>query len=506
MPKTPRGRVVIGIDVGTTGVKAVAFGLSVNSRTVAVREYPLLRPAPEQEVQDPAVILRATTSALAECVSRVQGASVAGISLSAAMHGLMALDSDLHPITPLVTWADGRASAEALEFHRDGSAGDLQKSTGTPVHPMAPLTKLLWFSRNDRDTWAKARWWLGLKDFLLLKLTGTLATELSSASGTGLVDMNTKTWSQLAVHACGVRAEALPEILPTTSVLPLAADVAMKVGLAPGTPVVVGAADGPLSNLGAGALSPGVAGMSLGTSGAVRIVCDGPRTDRAGTLFSYPLIEPLWVVGAAISNGAEVVRWAGRALLPGGAAGSNLDDAALTLASSIPPGSEGLVMMPFLLAERSPLWNPDLFGALVGLRRHHSAAHLIRACLEGVCLQMKVLVDRVDSVYPLNSVRATGGAFRSPLWRQVMAAAVNRPFYVVGEAEGTALGAAMLGLVALGQVASLEQAVAVLSGPDGPASVHIEVSPALVEGFADIHERTRSILDALAGTLDEDRL
>ncbi len=501
--ETPTGRVVIGLDVGTTGVKAVAFGLDVSARAVAVREYPLLHPAPDQEIQDPAAIFGATTSALAECLSRVRNASVVGISLSAAMHGLMALDCGLHPITPLLTWADGRASAEALAFHRDGLAGDLQSSTGTPVHPMTPLSKLLWFSKNDPGTWAEARWWLSLKDFVLLGLTGTLATELSSASGTGLVDVSTKSWSQLALQACGVGEESLPDIVPTTFVAPLSADIAMKVGLPPGTPVVAGAADGPLSNVGTGAIFPGVAALSLGTSGAVRIVCDGPRTDRSGNTFCYPLVEPLWVVGAAISNGAEAVRWAGRTLLPEVAAGSDLDDVTLRRAASVPPGSDGLVMLPFLLPERAPLWSSNLFGAVIGLRHHHSSAHLIRACLEGVCLQMKVLVDRLDALHPLTSVRATGGAFRSPLWRQVMAAAVNRPFYVVGEAEGSALGAAALGLVALAQVTSLEEAIGVLSGQGGPEQTYVEASPAVVEVFAGIHERSQSMLEALTGTLSE---
>ncbi len=510
MPESPTGllagRAIIGLDVGTTGVKAVAFGLDTRSRAVAVREYPLMHPAPFQEVQDPAVILGATTSALAECVSRAREASVVGISLSAAMHGLMALDSDLHPITPLLTWADGRAGAEALEFHRDGRAGDLQSATGTPVHPMAPLSKLLWFSKNDPETWTRAKWWLSLKDFVLLGLTGVLATEVSSASGTGLVDINTKSWSQLALRACGVRAESLPDIVPTTFVLALAPEVALDVGLTPGTPVVAGAADGPLSNLGTGAISPGVAALSLGTSGAVRTVCSEPRTDRSGTMFCYPLVEPLWVVGGAISNGAEAVRWAGRTLLPAAAGSSNFDEVILGLAASVPPGCDGVAMMPFLLPERSPLWNSDLFAAVVGLRHDHSAAHLIRSCLEGVCLQMKDLVDRLDSVYPLTSVRATGGAFRSPLWRQVMAAAINRPFYVVGEAEGTALGAAILGLVALGEATSLDDASAILSGPDGPKKTYIEASPTLSESLSDIHDRTRQMLSALIFALGKDRV
>lgn len=490
-------QVIIGLDVGTTGVKAVAFGLDSPWRAVAIREYPLLRPAPAQEVQDPAVILSAVAAALADCVAAANGAEVLGVSLSAAMHALMALDAELRPITPLVTWADGRAGLESLELWHSGQAAELQESTGTPVHPMTPLTKLAWFARHDRDTWGRARWWVGLKDFLLLRLTGTLATELSSASGTGLLDVSTKAWSPLALGACGVDPDRLPKILPTTAVLPLAAKMAVRVGLPPGAPVAVGAADGPLANLGTGAISPGVAALSLGTSGAVRLAVDGPHPDRCGTLFCYSLAEPLWVVGAAISNGAEVLRWTGRTFIPGVPTPVDLDAAALDLAATVAPGSDGLVMLPFLLPERAPLWDPDLAGAYLGLRHDHTPAHLVRSGVEGVCLQMRLILDRLDKVYPVSAVRATGGAFRSPLWRDLMAAALDRPLHIVGEAEGTALGAAALGLLALQRASSLHDALSSLASPDDRNSAPVEASPALVAAFAHLRSRIPQLLGSL---------
>ena len=306
-------RVIIGLDVGTTGAKAVAFGIGSPWRAMAIREYPLVHPAPGQEVQDPAVIITAATAALAECVTSTGSAEVLGVSLSAAMHGLLALDADLRPLSPLLTWADGRAAEEAADLGGRPEALDLQETTGTPLHPMTPLAKLAWFRHHDPATWAVARWWVGLKDYLILWLTGTLATELSSASGTGLLDVSTRDWSPLALEACGVERGRLPHILATTAVLQLDPQVAATVGLAASTPVAVGAADGPLASLGTGAITPGVAGLSLGTSGAIRVVADGPRPDRHGRLFCYALTDALWVVGGAVSNGAEVLRWSGQA-------------------------------------------------------------------------------------------------------------------------------------------------------------------------------------------------
>jgi len=497
MTATTPGHVIIGLDVGTTGVKAVAFGLGSPWRAVVSREYPLLRPAPDQEVQDPAVVVAAVAAALADCVAATGDAEVLGISLSAAMHGLLALDADRRPITPLVTWADGRAGTEALELLHSGQAADLQQQTGTPVHPMTPLSKLMWFARHDPDTWAKARWWVGLKDFLILWLTGTLATELSSASGTGLLDVSTKTWSPLALGICDVDPRRLAEILPTTAVLPLGTAAATSAGLPVGTPVAVGAADGPLGNLGTGAIAPGVAGLSLGTSGAVRLTVDGPHPDRLGTLFCYALADPLWVVGAAVSNGAEVLRWAGRTLIPAAATPAGLDTAALDLAATVAPGSDGLVMLPFLLPERAPLWDPGLAGAYLGLRHDHTAAHLVRAGVEGVCLQMRLILDRLDNLHPISAVRATGGAFRSPLWRNLLAAALDRPLSIVAEAEGTALGAAALGMVALGYTPSLHDATSHLAPPDDREHAPVEPSPALTAAFMQLRSQLPLLLDSL---------
>ena len=491
-------QVVIGLDVGTTSVKAVTFGLGEPWLRVAIREYPLLQPAPDQQVQDPETILASTADALAECVEATGPAEVVAVSLSAGMHGLVAFGADRLPVTPLITWADARSRAEARELHRSGQAAALHARSGVPVHPMTPLTKLLWFRRHDPDTWRRARWWGGLKDLLVGWLTGALATELSSASGTGLLDMATRTWSTAALDLCGLSADDLTPIEPPTAVLALAPAAADRVGLPAGTPVVVGAADGPLGNLGTGALEHGVAGLSLGTSGAVRMAVDGPRADPDRRLFCFALTDAVWVVGGAISNGAAALRWAGSTVADGAqAAGDEGPDAAvLELAAKVPAGSDGLVMLPYLLAERAPLWDPDLPGAYLGLRREHTREHLLRAAVEGVCMQMRLILDELDAVEPVTSVRATGGAFRSGLWREVMAAMLGRPVVVVGGADGTARGAAALGLFALGRAPTLGEAAAQLAGPASPPS-GVDVDAALVATYDRLRASVADLIDRL---------
>ena len=472
---SPRREVVIGIDAGTTAVKVAAFEVGTGWSYLAVREYSLLQAEPGRQEQDPVTIAAAVLDALAETVKACEGRAVLGLSVSSAMHGLLALDAAHEPLTPLVTWADSRAADEARALHDSGQARDLYRLSGTPVHPMTPQSKLMWFAQHEPGVCARARWWTGLKDYLLLTLTGRIVTELSSASATGLLHTRHRRWSDSTADLSGISVDQLPPILPTTEVLPLADGPARHTGLPPGLPVVTGAGDGPLGNLGTGAMEPGVAGLSLGTSGAVRLLVGEPTGDATGRLFCYAVTEDTWALGGAISNGGATVRWAADVF------GCGSDERALALASQAPPGSDGLVMVPYLLAERSPLWDPGLPGAYLGLRRHHGPAHFVRAAVEGVCLQLSTVLTQLAAITPVRQVRATGGVFRSPLWRDTLAAVLPVPLVVTGDAGGSARGAAIVGLLGLGRAGSLPAAAGLLPDISGdPVAVHVPAQHAAI--------------------------
>jgi gluconokinase len=515
-------RYVVGVDVGTTAAKVVAFRLlgdaetdvtSASPAAVAVHEYPLVRPRSGWRVQDADVVVAATLTSRAGCVAQLDGGSVVAVSVSTAMHGLIALDAEARPLTPIVTWADARARDVARELRETPLAASLHARSGTPVHSMSPLTKLRWFAENEPELLARAASWVGLKDLVLHALTGRLVTELSSASGTGMLSIADRTWDAEAVALSGARLGQLPPVLPTTATLPLDADVARHVGLPAGTPVVLGAGDGPLGNLGTGAIRPGVAGLSLGTSGALRLVVDHPWADPSGRLFCYAVTEDRWVLGTPISNGGAVVRWAGsvfaaeRPDAPTEYAGPPVTDTdLLALAAGVEPGSEGLVMLPFLLAERGPLWDADLRGAYLGIRQHHTRAHFVRAAVEGVAFQLATILDGLDEVEPVTSIRATGGVFRSELWREVLSGALGRPLSVTGGAEGSALGAAALGLHAIGLEPTLEDSLRRLAPGlvgDGADSTDRVVAPeassaAYRDARASAGARLRDLADAAA--------
>ena len=475
---------LIGLDVGTTAVKVSAISTAgLGEIATTQQEYPLTSPQPGWQVQDPATVLAAVDAALRSCVGALGSSRPVGVSVGSAQHGLVGLDDRYEPVTPIITWADARATAEARGLREAGRAPELLRRTGTPVHPMSPLVKLMWLARHEPEMARSVRWWVGLKDLVLLHLTGSLVTELSSASATGLLNLEARDWDPAAVELAGISADQLPPVLPTTTGLELAGSTAAATGLTAGLPVVGGAADGPLGNLGTGAIEPGLAGLSLGTSGALRMAVDAPRVDPAGSLFCYALTDDLWVLGGAVSNGGIVMRWAGTTFAADLVDDGHADRELLALAAEAPPGSAGLLMLPYLLSERSPLWDPELTGAYFGIRHHHTRQHFLRAALEGVCLQVSSIVDALESVAPVREVRATGGPFRSPLWRTVMAAMLGRPLVIEGSAGGTALGAAALGWYALGGAPDLPSALSALRGSEADRTP-VPVKPEDLETYA----------------------
>jgi gluconokinase len=466
--------VVIGIDTGTTATKAIAAGPRGEVRAMTSVHYPLSVPGPGRAELDPAQLRDAAIEALVAVAgqSRAQGDRVLGVSLSAFLHALVPMDPAGRPLGPLITWADNRAAGQSEQIVASGRAKDLQARTGTPVHPMAPLAKLAWWGATDPAVLRDTPRWGGVKEIVLAGLADeSFLLDLSVASGTGMYDIHERRWDPEALGIAGVRADQLAEVVPTTRQLRLKREVAVAAGLPPELPLIIGAADGPLANLGVGATPIGVAAVSLGTSGALRTVVNGPTADKAGRLFCYALTEDRWVVGGAINNAGSVVRWAGQTFAGGfdrpAAEGEDADvrDAALLVeAAQVEPGSEGLLCLPYLLGERAPWWRGGMRGAYIGLRREHGRAHLVRAAVEGVCQQLALVRDTfADEGIAMTEVRATGGAVASDLWVGVLAAALDLPVAIADTPEGTALGACLLGRHALGELPDLDEAAALVA-------------------------------------------
>ncbi|MGK5673077.1 gluconokinase [Micromonospora sp. URMC 106] len=453
----PLRAVVIGVDIGTTSTKAVAY--DIDGRQLAHHSvgYPLDEPHPGYAEQDPHLIHAAVLESLRAVVAEL-GRPVAGLAFGTAMHSLIGLDADGNPLTRSLTWADSRASRQAERLRAIPSGLALHRRTGTPVHPMAPLSKLLWFAEQDPTLFGRVAYWVGIKDWIMLRLCDALVTDHSVASATGLMDIHQLSWDEEALGIAGITEEQLPELVPTTTVLDgLTAEAAAATGLPPDTKVVVGAGDGPLANLGLGAVAPGVMACSIGTSGAMRVMVERPGVDPLGGVFCYALTEQRWAVGGAINNGGIVLDWLGDALAP--ELGEHAEEELLALAAEAPVGSGGLIMLPYLLSERAPHWSALPRGAYVGLTHGHRRAHLVRAGLEGVCQQLALVLASVRAAgNEVREIRASGGFARSPLWRQMLADVLGMPVGFPAGREGSSFGAALLGMEALGLVASIDVA------------------------------------------------
>src|SRR5207302_6146858 len=249
-----------------------------------------------------------------------------------------------------------------------------------------------------------------IKEYVLAHLTGEFVVDRSIASATGLMDLVSLGWWPPALELAGVRADQLPPIVATTELLAFRPVVAADLGLE-GVPIVVGAGDGPLANLGVGAVRPGVAACSVGTSGAARVIVEHPGVDPLGRVFCYALTDDRWAVGGAVSNGGVVLEWARQALAPD--LGEHAETALLAVAAEAPPGSDGLLMLPYLLSERAPHRSPLARGAYVGLTRAHRRPHLVRAALEGVCQQLALVLEAVRAAgNDVVEIRGTGGFLR----------------------------------------------------------------------------------------------
>ncbi|GAB3267533.1 gluconokinase [Microbacterium lacusdiani] len=492
----PRGArdVVIGVDMGTTATKVVAYTPDGRRVATASNGYPLEEPHPGHAVQDPDLILGAVYAGVREVVAEVGAGRIAGLSYSSAMHSVMALDVELQPLTPVVTWADTRASVQAERLRASAGGLALHRRTGTPVHPMSPLTKLMWFREQEPRIRQSAAFWVGIKDYVLLRMTGALVVDHSLASASGLMDIHRLAWDKEALSLAGIRDDQLAELVSTTTVLPgMTEEAAAATGLPLATPVVVGAGDGPLANLGVGAVRPGVAACSIGTSGALRVGVDRPAVDPRGGVFCYALTEDRWVIGGAINNGGVVLDWV-RSEIAGGEdvpTAQLLDEAA-----EVPAGSGGLMMLPYLLSERAPHWSSVARGAYVGLTRGHRREHLVRAAVEGVALQLSLVLHSMRAAgLEIDEIRATGGVMQHPLWQQTLADALGTPIGLPEGQEGSGFGAALLGMEALGLIESIDVAAQMI-----PVSREVRTRPADAAVYATLRPMFDELYDALLST------
>jgi len=447
-----------GLDIGTSSVKALALGTGGELLGVRQQAYPSQTDASGRHEQDPELISGATLTVLRALLDGLPEHRPVAVTFSAAMHGLIAVDRDHRPLTPHITWADTRAAAEASAFKATPEARRLYQITGTPIHPMSPFCKLLWLQKTEPALFDRASQFVSIKEYVWFKLFGRYEVDYSIASATGLFDTQNRRWSADAGYAAGINEYQLSAPVPVTHSRKGAA------GFPPDLPFVIGAGDGCLANLGSGVVSPGEAAVTIGTSGAVRVVTPDWRPDPEERLFQYYLYEGAYVRGGATNNGGNLLDWfmqiggdvpSGTAAA--GTTGAAAKHAALQAAFAL-PGSEGLLFLPYLYGERAPIWDADARGAFVGLRSYHGKPHLLRAITEGIGLALYDSFRILDTEAPIDTVYASGGFTQNPEWVQQLADTFGKTVRLTDDGDASATGAALIGFLTQGALGNLSDA------------------------------------------------
>jgi xylulokinase len=492
-------RYFLGIDVSTTGAKALLVDEKGRVAASATTALTLQTPKPLWSEQDPHEWWTGTAASIRKALSEAgaKGGDVAAIGLTGQMHGLVLLDGQRNVLRPAILWNDQRTGAECAEIERRVGRSQLIREVGNVALTGFTAPKILWVRNHEPAVYAKARLVLLPKDYVRLRLTGEAAMDKADGSGTILFELKARTWSRLVLEKLDIPAEWLPPTFEGPEATgKLTAQAAAETGLAAGTPVMAGGGDQSAGAVGAGAVRPGVVSLTLGTSGVVFATTDAPLVEPEGRLHAFCHAVPgRWHFMGVTLSAAGSLQWYHDTLTPKESFGDVVAEA-----EQAPAGSDGLFFMPYLSGERTPYPDPLARGSFVGLTVRHRRAHLTRAVLEGVAYSMKDCFSLLQGagLGAVSEVRIAGGGAKGPLWRRIVASALGLPMVTVNSTEGAAYGAALLGAVGGGAWPSVEaacDATIAVTGRDEPVAKWSEA-------YAALYPRYRELYGALKPTYD----
>jgi xylulokinase len=481
--------VVIGLDLGTGGVRAIVVDLQGELIAQTTKSYPLLTPQPGWTEQNPADWVEASFKALLEVAQQLNGNRVIALGLSGQMHGMVALNAAGAVIRPAILWNDQRTGKAVDAIEAAISRETLIQRTGNPAITGFQLPKLVWLRMEEPEAYAQVQQILLPKDYLGYVLTGVAATEPSDASGTGCLNLASRQWDEAVLQAIDIRPTLFPPVIESTAIIGrLKPDLATQIGLPAGLPVIAGAGDNAAAAIGLGISANNLdrGSLSIGTSGVIFAPCDRPISDPVGRVHTFCHADGGYhLLGVTLAAGGAL-RWHRDTVAPG-IAFTDL----MAFAASSQPGARGVLFLPHLAGERSPYLDPDTRGAWVNLSLAHTQADLTRAVLEGVAFSLRQALDVIHGMTPVQQLLATGGGARSSLWLKILADILAMELIAPKAEEGAAYGAAILAMVGVGAYPTLEAAFQIL--PQGSNIVQPETNPAYEAAF----ERYQLLYEAL---------
>lgn len=488
---------VVGLDCSTHGAKAIAWDPLGNPVAEGRSSYELNCPRPGWYEQDASSWSRAAILALAE-VAREVGPRIRAVALANQRETFAAIDSRGDAVRPAIVWMDERAWNEVSSLRQTLGDDPFHRACGKPLSITPSISKILWIRRNEPDTFARVARWFDVQGWVARALTGLDVTSVGAADPTGLMDIARADWSDLLLAACGLDRDHVPHLIPSGSIAgPILPHVSLATGIPSGTPVVLTAGDGQVAALGAGVHSLDSAYLNLGTaivSGTVgpRLLIDRAFRTMSGALPSTFLFE------SDLKGGTFTVDWLCSTILRNASSPADLEREA----DSLPPGSGGLLLLPYFAGVMNPFWDDDASGAFIGLRGSHRPAHLYRAILEGIAMEQRLHLDAIERVTGTRICRihAVGGGASSALWCRILADVLQRPIFRSRSTEATSLGAAILAATAVGTYASpLEAAGSMVHlDPVAEPGRHSRAYSELYDVYTGIYPSLRSTFARLA--------
>lgn len=454
-------RYYIAIDIGTTNCKALKIDGKGNVISSFQQSVISIQHDDGCFEQEPEPIFMSVVELIRKSAGDDTD-NIACISFSAAMHSLLTIDSNGNVLSNAMIWADTRSKGIAAKLKTSEEGKKIYEQTGTPIHAMSPLTKIIWLKEERPDIFQNAHKFISIKEYIFFRLTGRFLIDEGIASCTGLYDIYKHSWCPASLEAAGIDESKLSEVVAAThSENVLSEAVKTRYPFLAGHSFVCGGNDGCLANLGCGALNEKQAALTVGTSGAIRVTENRPRKTRLNPLFRYLLTESIYVTGGPVNNGGIVIDWFATNFLGIKIDSNESFEAVMNKAAESEAGSNGVYFLPYLLGERAPVWDANASGLFYGLKITHERSNLTRAVIEGISFNLMQILESIENTgKKIDEIIATGIVTKSDWWMQLLADMFGKKVILNESADASAMGAAIVGMKAVGDIKRFEEITA----------------------------------------------
>jgi gluconokinase len=450
---------IVALDIGTTGTRGLLCSIEGRICHTESRPHSVYYEGCGKVEQDPDEILHAVVSVIRSVIDRtgIDPVSILSVAFGGVMHSIIPLDREGTPLCRALIWADSRSILQSEQLKSLYDSEHLKLRTGCTMHPLYHLPRLLYIKEEKDDLFQKTRRFVSIKEYVVSRLYGEFVIDRSTASATGVWNVQSFDWDRELLGSIGVEPSMLSRVRKETYLLnELRSEYASSTGLRTGTPAVLGGADGTLAHIASTALAKNRLSLTVGSTAAMRKMVYEPTVLKGGEAWCYYLAEGRWLLGGVIHDAGTVMQWLSRTVFGMEGKEDELFEFLNREASLIPPGAEGLLFFPFLAGERSPRNNPRSRGAIYGLSLNHKRRHIIRALIEGIAYRVNALYEMLREGKDME-IAMSGGILGSPVWLQTLSDFLGKKLLIPKVEEASAYGAFLVALRALGVIENLDQ-------------------------------------------------